>query len=141
MKFYCILLSICMTNFVFAQKETDTLKSNNQISRKKWSGWKMNGKSISWKEAKESIRQVPEALPYLKKAYNQEKLAYLCLVPLTVSVLMLPEAGAVHYNQRNILARSISAASAVAIIYFMLQRNKHHNKAILIHNEKRAVTY
>ena len=140
MKFYCILLCFCLTNFAFAQKETDTLKSNNQISRK-WPGWKMNGKNISWKEAKVSIRQVPEALPYLKKAYNQEKLAYLSVVPLAVSVLMLPEPGSINYNEKNILARSISVASTVAIIYFMLQRNKLHNKAILIHNEKRAMVY
>jgi len=140
MKFFCILLSICLTNFVFAQKETDTLKSNNQISRK-WPGWKMNGKNISWKEAKVHIRQVPEAIPFLKKAFNQEKLAYLCLVPLTVSVLMIPEPGSLNYTERNILTRSFAAASAVAMLYFMLQRSKNHNKAILIHNEKRAMAY
>jgi hypothetical protein len=141
MKFYCTIFCLWLTNFVFAQQQADTLRNDNQISRK-GSGWKMNGKNISWKEAKVHIRQVPEAVPFLKKAYNNEKLAYLCLVPLTVSVLMTPRPQSENYTEsRNIIFRSFAAASAVAIIYFMLQRSKNWKKAVLIHNEKRAIVY
>ncbi len=141
MKFYCTIFCLCLTNFVFAQQQPDTIRNDNQITRN-WPGWKMNGKNISWKEAKVHIRQVPEAVPFLNKAYNNEKLAYLCLVPLTVSVLMIPRSGSENYTKsRNIISRSTAAASAVALSYFMLQRTKHWKKAILIHNEKRAMMY
>jgi hypothetical protein len=141
MKFYCIVFCLWLTNFVFAQQQADTVRNENQISRK-WPGWKMNGKKISWKEVKNNIQLVPEAIPSLKKSINSKRIVLISAIPLTASLLFIQDPDFPQIRStRNTIYYITNLVSTAFILYFGIRAIKKQQDAIRIYNEKRAIVY
>lgn len=136
------ILTILLLGFSITLFAQDTTSSkNNQISTK-WTGWKMNGERISWKEVKSNIQQVPEAVPYLKKAVNSRRMFYISAITLCASVFFIKERDLTKIpSTRNTVYIMTNLLSTSSLLYFGIRTIKNQQKAIRIHNEKRAVAY
>ncbi len=136
------ILTIFLFGFSITLIAQDTTVSkNNQIYWKR-SGWRMNDQRISLKEIKSHIQQVPEAVPSLQKAVNNRRLAFLSVIPIIASTFLIREpAGTGIRSTRNTIYYATNTIFAGSLLFFGIKSSKHLKKAILIHNEKRAVTY
>lgn len=124
--------------------QDSSLSKPNQIYWKSLSGWRMNGQSLSSKEFKTEIYKVPAAIPVYKKGKRNRVIAFSCLVPMGVCLLLgrqEPNPASSQFGKTKKGFLIVGGLSSGAVIYFSLHSKKQLKEAARIHNENQPLVY